>query len=446
MLHERADQLQEVNWGALLVAIVGKELAEYASDIQTGIGPYEVSDFDELRLLGMAGSLAVQLRGLPEIEYAVLVRVSDSLFNIPSLALKPVLRILSEAGMVRLYESGRNITKIDPQVPYFENVYDTIGAYSASSSLTETEQAMVAIMAELQKKPENKDRLLSKLGMESSLLDRCLMIGNQSGLISNHRVRGQTVLTSPVYFADNNQGLADLIAKVGSSEFADVMEVIRLHQGWPLSMIISQQKVAGRPLTPVQIDLIQMLASENMLKPPTIEIGKQSEVFLFTPRPGAARLSPGKRDIYERAMALLAAVRKGQLLPFAHPIRKPAVLLQAFLRDGYLGANTEARAQYGKVAGTFNIGYFKETKPGWHQFWLRKTEENIEAVQAAIDLAQGEETKVDMRMDQEARALLQMDDKYVSSVLGSKGMKERKKIAPSAAAKEQWDQLTLRLV
>ena len=73
LLHERADQLQEVNWGALLVAIVGKELAEYASDIQTGIGPYEVSDFDELRLLGMAGSLAVQLRGLPEIEYAVLV-------------------------------------------------------------------------------------------------------------------------------------------------------------------------------------------------------------------------------------------------------------------------------------------------------------------------------------------------------------------------------------
>ena len=111
-----------------------------------------------------------------------------------------------------------------------------------------------------------------------------------------------------------------------------------------------------------------------------------------------------------------------------------------------MGANTEARAQYGKVAGTFNIGYFKETKPGWHQFWLRKTEENIEAVQVAIDLAQGEETKVDMRMDQEARALLQMDDKYVSSVLGSKGMKERKKIAPSAAAKEQWDQLTLRLV
>ena len=90
-----------------MVAIVGKELAEYASDIQTGIGPYEVSDFDELRLLGMAGSLAVQLRGLPEIEYAVLVRVSDSLFNIPSLALKPVLRILRPRFITAEPDAGR---------------------------------------------------------------------------------------------------------------------------------------------------------------------------------------------------------------------------------------------------------------------------------------------------------------------------------------------------
>ncbi|WP_176484595.1 hypothetical protein [Sphingomonas spermidinifaciens] len=257
---------------------------------------------------------------------------------------------------------------------------------------------------------------------------------------------GQTVLLSPVYFADNNAGLADLLAKVGGTDFEYVVSVLKAHQGWPLSLIIAQQRVSGRPLTTVQVELIRMLASENILKPPTIEIGSFAETFLFTPRPGAARLSPGKRDIYERAMALLSAVRKGQLLPFAYPIRKPSVVLSTLLTDGYLGANTEARRQYGKVASTFNIGYFVETKPGWHKFHLRRTEENVEAVELAIMLADGGEARVEMRRDDEARSLLQMDDKYVSSVLGSKTLRERQKIKPSAAAKEQWDQLTLNLV
>jgi hypothetical protein len=119
--------------------------------------------------------------------------------------------------------------------------------------------------------------------MEKSLLNRCLSIGSESGLITDYRVRGQTVLMSPVYFADNNQGLADLLAKVGGTDFEYVVSVLKAHQGWPLSMIISQQRVSGRPLSTVQVGLIQMLAPENILKPPTIEIGDFNETFLFTP-------------------------------------------------------------------------------------------------------------------------------------------------------------------
>jgi hypothetical protein len=303
---------------------------------------------------------------------------------------------------------------------------------------------MVRIMAELFKRPENKDRLQHTTGIDQKLLDRCLLIGEHGGLITNHRVRGSSVLVSPVYFADNTEALADLVAKTGSEDFKSVTDAIRANQGWPLSMVLAKQEVAGRALTPVQIELARMLAADNILKPPTIEIGQHSETFLFTPRPGNARLSAGKRDIYERAMALLAAVRKGQLLPFRYPINQPAVLLRALLGKGYLGANSEAKAQYGKVAATYNIGYFKQTQPGMHQFWLRQTEENVEAVKTAIAMAEGEQVKVEMRMDTEARALLQKDDRYVRSVLGSKKLRERDRIAPSPAAREQWEQLTLK--
>src|SRR5882762_11639125 len=170
-------------------------------------------------------------------------------------------------------------------------------------------------------------------------------------------------------------------------------------------MIIAKQAIAGSPLTPLQVELAQMLAAENVLKPPTIEIGGYSESFMFTPRPGNARLSPGKRDIYEKAMALLAAVRKGQLLPFRYPILKPAVLLGSLLDKGYLRESTEALWQYGRVAGAHKVGYFEERSPGWHRFYLRRTEENVEAVQTAIDLAENETARVDMRTDTEARAL-----------------------------------------
>lgn len=213
------------------MSINGKALAEFAGDIQSGLGSYEVGDFEDLRTIGMAASLAIQLRGLPELDYSVLQQVSAARFDIPTLSLKPVLRLLSEVGMVRLIENGKIIQKVDPQVPFFEDVYQTIGNVADDFSFTETEQAMVKIMAELFERPENKDRLLHRTGMDRQLMDRCLDIGQQSGLITNQRVRGRSIILSPVYFADNASGLADLIAKSGSDDFKQVMQMLSLHQG-----------------------------------------------------------------------------------------------------------------------------------------------------------------------------------------------------------------------
>jgi hypothetical protein len=66
-------------------------------------------------------------------------------------------------------------------------------------------------------------------------------------------------------------------------------------------------------------------------------------------------------------------------------------------------------------------------------------------VQTAIDLAENETVRVDMRTDTEARALLQKDEKYVRSVIGARRIKQRGRVEPSPAAIEQWEQLTLGL-
>jgi hypothetical protein len=255
-----------------------------------------VSKFGDLRTIGMAASLAVHLRGLPEISYGVLSQVSDACFDIPAPMLKPVLRLLKEVGMVQLYESGKTITKIDPTVPYFEDVYEKIGELSEEYTYNEVETATVRMLSELFNRPENKEQLLHRTSMDAKLLSRCLQIAREGtgGLVTEHRARERTILVSPLYFADNTAALADLIAKTRSDDFRIVVGALTQHQGWPLSMIIAKQAIAGSPLTPLQVELARMLAAENVLKPPTIEIGGHAEPFIFTPRPGNARLSPGK--------------------------------------------------------------------------------------------------------------------------------------------------------
>ncbi len=423
------------------MAIDGKQLAEYASDVQSGLGLYQVPDFANLRIVGMAALLAINLRGLDDVSYEVLSMVSDHRFDIPNTSLPTVLRLLADIDMVKLYEKGRAITKISPEVPYFDDVFARVGAVSNEFAYNEVEQATVSILGELQARPERPERLLERTGIEPRLFDRVLNVGERGGLVRMLKSRGRDILISPLYFADNADGLADLVAKAGSDDLKVVLDAVRANQGWPLSMIIKHQAISGRPLTPVQVELAQMLAQENMVKPPTIKVGDSEQPFLFTPMPGNARLSLSQRHIYERAMALLAAVRKGQLLPVQYSISSPMALLIALRDRGYLGANSEAIGQYGKLALEYQLGHFVEAAPGRYQFHLNGTQENKEAVGIAINLLRSSE-QADLRVDRQSQTLLKGDEAYVRSVIAAREIRERPR-AVSAEATEHWVQLTL---
>lgn len=424
------------------MTVLGKQLAEYASDVQTGLGLYQVPEFADLRVIGMAALLAINLRGLDDIPYEVLSMVSDHRFDIPNTSLPTVLRLLADIGMVKLYERGRAITKVSPDVPYFDDVFARVGEVAGDFSYNEVEQATVAILTELHHRPENRDRLLNRTGMEAKLFERVLSVSTRGGLVRCLKARGRDILISPLYFSDNADGLADLVAKAGSDDLKAVFDAIRANQGWPLSLIVERQAISGRPLTPVQIELVQLLAQENMLKPPTIRVGASDQPFLFTPMPGNARLSITQRHIYEKAMALLAAVRKGQLLPVQFSINSPMALLRALRDRGYLNANSEALGQYGKLALEYQLGRFVESVPGRHQFHLNPTEENREAVDIAVDLLQSSELS-DLRVDRQSQALLRGDEAYVRSVIAAREIRERPRGALSDEASEQWVQLTL---
>jgi hypothetical protein len=179
----------------------------------------------------MAATLAIHIKGLGQIDYEVLRKVSDHFMSIPSIALEKVLRVLDKVGFVRLIERGTKIQQVIPNIPVFDDFYKQIGDYASSEcELNSHEQATLAILADLQDAPRNRDALYNNLGIEKPLFDRCLKIGQTSGIFSEHLARGRQMLVSPYYFSDNLDGLADAAASVGASA---IQSTLGKNQGQP---------------------------------------------------------------------------------------------------------------------------------------------------------------------------------------------------------------------
>ena len=419
--------------------LAGRKLIELSYDVQAGLGKIDVPDFDSLRTMGMAATLAIHLRGLPEIDYEVLRKVSDHFFSVPSYALREVLKILAEIEYVQLVMSGSKVLSIIPDVPHFKDLYEGVGDYFTFSDLNEHEQGTLLILSELQSKPENRDKLISNIGIDRSLLDRCVQIGETGHYFKEFRARGRDILASPFYFSDNLEELADVTARVGAADIGVVLKVIKDNQGWPLSLIQSRMELGGNKLTPDQMSLLTHLCSEGILKPPSIEFKNTKETFVFTPRPGGGRLDSSNREIYERAMALVSCVRKGQLLADQFRIKMPVRILEVLRDKGCIGSNSEAINQYRNLV-FLRVGALKHVSGDRYEFHLSPGEENKAALDLAINLLRtGELASLDVR--QEARLALSKDEKYIQSIISAAELKEREQVNLNHHCAEQFEQL-----
>ena len=71
---------------------------------------------------------------------------------------------------------------------------------------------------------------------ERCLVDRVLDIGQRSAFLIVKRARGRDIVLSPMYFAENSQAYADLVAGSGASRVKRLFETLRHNQGWPLRL------------------------------------------------------------------------------------------------------------------------------------------------------------------------------------------------------------------
>ncbi|MEJ5024972.1 hypothetical protein [Brucella anthropi] len=421
---------------------MSKELAELAFDLHSGLSSFDVPDFEDLSTVGMAATLAVHIKGLGEIKYDVLRGVCSYYMGIPTLALENILNVLSDIGFVRIIKSGRRIEAIIPDIPVFDDVYQGVGDYLKSDCrLNEHEQVTLDILKSLKEAPRNKDSLFNTLGADKKVFDRTLEIGTKSGIVSEHLARGKNILASPFYFADNLDGFADAAASAGANNIKKTLTHIQDNQGWPLSLIASRGEIGGTKLDPVQLSLVQKLSAEGVIKPPTIRFGGKTESFIFTPRPGGARLNAANREIYERAMALIAAVRKGQLLPDQYRIKSPTAILRKLRDQGYIGSSSEASNQYHNLV-VLRVGGLRPSRYGF-SFHLHKTPENESALSLAINLL-STGSMSGMEVNDDARLAMTKDENYIQSLISARELKSRAEFIKNEEADHEFQQLLLK--
>ncbi|MCK9200810.1 MAG: hypothetical protein M0P59_08595 [Gallionella sp.] len=419
-------------------------IAELAHDLQSGLGRTSIPDFDRLPIVGMASILALHIKGLGEIDYAVLRQVSDHFFDIPAIALPQVLDLLAEIEYLSLIKDGKSIKKVIPSIPHFDSVYSGIGEYLSNESLTEHEQLAISILDELSGKPEKRDALLGRLGAETKLFGRCEQIVSVSGLVLSKRARGQDILVSPTYFADNLDKLADIAAAGGARRVERILKLIGQVQGWPLSLIEKQLEVAGEKIGSDELNILKALISDGILKPPSINRpNAATELFVFTPRPGNIRLNAGNRNIYERAMGLVAAVRKGQLMEERYRIKYPIALLNKLKERKWIGANSEAPHQYRSLVD-LHVGRLVKTSGDMFQLHLIDTPENIRAVDEAVSLLRTGQMS-QSAVDDDARIALSQDETYVQSIVSASKFRASEKIILQPDEQKEIEQLLLDL-
>jgi hypothetical protein len=420
------------------------EIAARCHEIQTGLGLAEVPEFENLRAIGMAVRLALHIRGLPAVNYETLRLVANHFLGIPAVGMKTIMELLAEVEFVKLQTEAKTIKAVVPNVPYYETLYTSLGAYAIEEGFNEAEELSIQLLCRLSKAPEKIDTLKANLGAESKLITRAIDVGKQGAYVRVHRSRGRDIALSPTYFSENAEIYADMVAGAGSKQVKKLISALHGMQGVPLSLVQKTKEIAGTKLNDEELNLLLRLAQDGAVKPPSITTSHAGEhFFLFTPTPGGAALAPTKRDIYEKAMAIVAAIRQGQFLSRQFAIRSPGAVLYTLKRDLKLGkATTEATQQYRKLVH-LRVARLVDVGNGYSELHIVDTQENIEALAVAyqlVDAGVASGTEV----DQSAREALQKDQTFIESLVASGELQRRHNVALTQEQQMELDNLFLK--
>jgi len=196
----------------------------------------------------------------------------------------------------------------------------------------------------------------------------------------------------------------------------DPSALLALSKKFPQDLIVKVlnevQKQQGVPIQAMKVsnpDVVTEAVLLGILCPVRITSGNQERTFLFTPKGG---LRKEERIVLEKARAILACVRYGEHYATVKKIRYPRRILET-LRDKkrFAYPRPDFPEQYGLLV-TKQIGFIEKdkTRPGFFNFFIHDTPENLHALDIAIDL---------LEIGTSPRSKLEIDAKEFLSVGGA---------------------------
>lgn len=357
--------------------IVGRRAQDVQAGLRDVVDPIVQSVIPVTRQIGMAALLAVHIRGLERITNIPGLTAVASNLGIRGSELNLVLHILEEAGWLRVSPNVYNPTWIDETIPQFQQLYTTLGEQWSDRQPGELESATIQLIETLATVPQPVGNVVGSTGLETATLDTVVELGELGGYIRRYRSPrdNHEIIYSPLFIDEHPESLLNCIAKHQDQygELQKILSAVRGHPGIPVKSLATSHP------------LVAELLNSNVLCAPAVDSSSGRQHFLF----------PHIRTVHNKAVigkarVLVACVRYGQSFSTITKVANPVDLLRNLRRYKRIGRvpHSNIRTQYAPASDA-GLGFF-EDHGGRFSFHLYDIPENIEAIDLAIEMCEGQ--------------------------------------------------------
>lgn len=351
------------------------------------------------REVGAAAQLCSVIKDFEVIDDYGQLEVSAGEIGIDCPLLEKALRVLREVGFVRLREAGEEIRRVDITVPLLREVYSQLGDFWGASEPTDVERVSIQILDDLTLLPTKVREIQAAYGLNVGDLEVIRDIGQNAGYLATYisRKDSEEVMFSPLHWDEHPERLEVLTKQYKEADIVAALRKVRGHQGLPAEQVQDQ----------VLHDAIR----SGLLPTPSVESMRGRKCFLFTP---GSNLQAYEKPILEKARAIIACVRYGEVYGTITQIRDPLLLLSVLRQRKFLRPHTEILRQY-ETLRNLGVGrIIPERGTSKYLFRLIDNQENLQAIDLAIQLLQVGQASPGGREIQQAKQLL-LPGSYVNA-------------------------------
>lgn len=378
----------------------------------------------DTRIVGMAATLAGLIRGRDVIEDAqALMVVAAHQLDVNSMVFSDVVALLEQAGFVSgVRRPGGKITSFTENVPYYEDLYATLGDAWRDRGPNEIEQQLLLVVDGLARGPVALESLESAFGLDHGAVPDLVETATGAGLIRTLRTIDGDVAYSPFFGFENPQLLGELVNEHGSEQLIVEFAAVRARQGLAISAV-------DHPL------LTQAVAGGLVMAPSVKLPGGGAQAFAAMPYVPDSTLLTARKPVLDKALTVLACLRCAEsfgeynTLSAAGLVNVIDKLLDPY--RGFLNPNSAHRRQYELIRNAGLIEFAPDLRPGgsWVTPTFIDTEDNRAALQLARDLITHGELMGERVDDSVARTALDAGTNYTAPMQTTHRL--RKSVEPS---------------